>query len=286
MIHDPAEPAKVPKGRSKHKQRFQDRKDEISIYFGDIIKRHEALHKDFPVLESISSIGTVEENALRQWENWHDEVKKDIYKRYKNEEEAKKMLDSWLDRHPSPAGNMSANALCVGGSYNILDRTIQISALHSKKEPFSTSVENRQDKIYKYRGTPRQGYRKEILTNVSFGMEANFIHEYGHAVEAEIEHYYKEKVEKTLRELHKSFTDEEITYGISEYASSSYSEFFAECFLEGHMPDPRPIAQDFMATLREVYVDKNRKTEKELKKEWAERDKRIAEREEVSRPWW
>lgn len=77
--------------------------------------------------------------------------------------------------------------------------------------------------------------RMQLVAN---GNEATMIHEYGHALMNDKQLWS----DSDFHKYYKSLSKEAISQGVSDYAATNASEFFAECFTEIHMPNPRPMA--------------------------------------------
>lgn len=85
--------------------------------------------------------------------------------------------------------------------------------------------------------------------NVGNTHEATFIHEYGHA----IDFTYGIAENERFLEFYHSFTQEEISRGLSEYAVTNEREFIAECFAESFMGETQgEISKQFMKLLKEL----------------------------------
>ena len=154
-------------------------------------------------------------------------------------------------------GMVSINTRCVGG-----DST------------FDEAVAKQAKDLAYYAKRASEGKRLRTLGNVGDGMEMTMIHEYGHALNDSLKHNRPDNGSNTVRntdgtshnapfnqkyseersslhDYHKSLASKDIAEGLSEYATTNFSEFFSEAFLEAHMPNPRPIAVKFMKLLKE-----------------------------------
>jgi hypothetical protein len=100
------------------------------------------------------------------------------------------------------------------------------------------AIKFREQKLALYARRTAEGKKQRYLSNVAFGNEAVMIHEYGHAVMNDMKLWSDSAFHKYFASL----THDEIAVGVSEYAATNAQEFFAECFTEIHMPNPRPIA--------------------------------------------
>ena len=112
--------------------------------------------------------------------------------------------------------------------------------------PWEEAVAERVKSLERYAERVARGYKQRSLSVVAGGNEAVMVHEYGHA-------FMKDLDLKRGSELHNYFhslTEDEISVGVSSYASTNVSEFFAECFLESYMPDPRPVAVKTMEIVK------------------------------------
>ncbi len=97
-----------------------------------------------------------------------------------------------------------------------------------------------------FRDSVLHGSRKgqQTLFQVASGNEGTMIHEYGHALHAST------KNDKAIQGYFNSLTSKQIEEGISYYAATDHVEFFAECFTESLMPNPRPMAVEMMRIWR------------------------------------
>jgi len=103
---------------------------------------------------------------------------------------------------------------------------------------FEDAVKYRTDSLAHYAERAVEGKKKRYLQNVAHGSEATMIHEYGHAVKNDLRLWSDSDFHKYFESL----SYDEIAEGVSEYATTNVDEFFAECFSEIHMPNPRAVA--------------------------------------------
>ena len=90
------------------------------------------------------------------------------------------------------------------------------------------------------------GRRIRPLDTVGSTFESNFLHEYGHA----IDFTYGISDNKDFLEFYNSFTEKEISLGVSGYAATNPQEFIAECFCDSFMGEAQSdISKAFMEKL-------------------------------------
>ena len=114
--------------------------------------------------------------------------------------------------------------------------------------PWEDAVVEHDEKLAQYAARVAEGKKMRALGNVAYGAEATMIHEYGHALMNDMKLWSDSEIHKYFASL----SVDDIATGISSYANTCPGEFFAECFTEAHMPNPRPIAVKFMEILRRL----------------------------------
>ena len=137
-----------------------------------------------------------------------------------------------------------------GGEYFGLGRIGLNVEIHDN-ESFAEHARRYEESKRKYRLLNKEraekGMAPRYQIGVSGGLEATAIHEYGHAVERMV----RSKI-SVFGDLYRSHGEEAIKQQLGHYATTNVYEFFAECFLDAHLPNPSPIAVEFMKKLKEV----------------------------------
>ena len=100
------------------------------------------------------------------------------------------------------------------------------------------AIQLREQKLALYAKRTAEGKKPRYLAGLAYGNEATMIHEYGHAIMNDKQLWS----DSAFHEYFASLSHDEIAADVSEYAATNIDEFFAECFTEIHMPNPRPIA--------------------------------------------
>ena len=129
-------------------------------------------------------------------------------------------------------GEMTINNLGVHLSGGILD-----------------DIEKRSRTIARNAQRVADGKRRRAFGNSGDTLESTFIHEYGHAIDAT----YDVASDGRFIEFYNGFTEEQILYGVSDYATTNAQEFIAECFAESFMGETQgEISRRFMSILDEI----------------------------------
>lgn len=96
------------------------------------------------------------------------------------------------------------------------------------------------------------GRRERYIGNVGDSPEATFIHEYGHAVD----YTYNITGDKRMIDLYEKYNNIGIGKSVSTYAETNIREFFAECFLEGYMPNSRAAGKEVLKLAEIIMKEK------------------------------
>lgn len=113
----------------------------------------------------------------------------------------------------------------------------------------STDIENKAEKRKRNEERAAEGKKLRTLGNVVNTPEGLFVHEYGHAIDAT----YGVRSHPKFKELYKQYTEDNVSHGVSLYASENDFEFIAECFADSFMGEEQgEISKKFMKVLEEI----------------------------------
>lgn len=141
-------------------------------------------------------------------------------------------------------------SIFLGGDYNMVTKKMTLNIDGAKKtggiaEDIESRIKKRErDEKRRLAGRPVFG-----AGNVGGTAESNFIHEYGHAIDAT----YKVSENERFKEFYRTFSEKDIELGVSSYATTNEQEFIAECFCESFMGETQgEISKRFMKILEEI----------------------------------
>lgn len=95
----------------------------------------------------------------------------------------------------------------------------------------------------------REGWKSEAdsFFNAAIGAEADYVHEYGHALANDVGLYFGGEHFDELNEIFQKHSAEEISRDVSKYAKTNCEELFAEAFVLYHEPRLRtPLVNELM----------------------------------------
>ena len=95
----------------------------------------------------------------------------------------------------------------------------------------------------------REGWKSEAdsFYNAAIGAEADYVHEYGHALANDVGLYFGGEHFDELEEIFQKHSAEEISRDVSKYAKTNCEELFAEAFVLYHEPRLRtPLVNELM----------------------------------------
>jgi hypothetical protein len=146
--------------------------------------------------------------------------------------------------------------LMVGGNYNMMKHRMTLNQRVSEASAtFKDEIEHRRKTLARWERNrewhEQKGIKLAFGNVVGNSIEGTFIHEYGHAIDAT----YGISDHPKFLKYYRSFTSDEIKYGVSAYATTDKMEFIAECFAESYFDDQRDISRGFMQVLEEIIND-------------------------------
>lgn len=150
-------------------------------------------------------------------------------------------------------GRLNLDFITTGGNFNMETRrmTLNPDGLQS-----NISIQSDIDHHRRYveRMEKKKARGAEIYPdgNVVYSVEGSFIHEYGHAIDAQFGIHDNPK----FIEFYSRYSDSDISFAVSEYATADKMEFIAECFAQSFMGEYQSeMSKGFMQVLGEIIND-------------------------------
>lgn len=138
-----------------------------------------------------------------------------------------------------------------GGDFNMLTRemTLNTRSITNGCSTVKEEIAARREFAERQAKRAEEGRRVRPRGNVGEGHVTSFIHEYGHAVDAQ----YEVSTNPKFVDFYSKLNEEQITRGLSSYASTNAEEFIAEAFCESFMGDTQgELSKQFMSILEEI----------------------------------
>lgn len=138
-----------------------------------------------------------------------------------------------------------------GGDFNMLTRemTLNTRSITNGCSTIKEEIAARREFAERQAKRAEEGRRVRPRGNVGEGHITSFIHEYGHAVDAQ----YEVSTNPKFVDFYSKLNEEQITRGLSSYASTNAEEFIAEAFCESFMGDTQgELSKQFMSILEEI----------------------------------
>ena len=154
---------------------------------------------------------------------------------------------------PRPSADPNApgwyERITKGGDFNLEDRTMTINTLSVfQNGGIDGDIEHRKKAFERNERRIKEGRTPRTFSNVGTSFESVFIHEYGHAIDAE----YGVSEHPLFVKFYSGLTDAE-KISVSDYATTNKQEFIAEAFLEGFMGETQgDVSKRFMKVLEEI----------------------------------
>lgn len=154
---------------------------------------------------------------------------------------------------PRPSADPNApgwyERITKGGDFNLEDRTMTINTLSVfQNGGIDGDIERRKKAFERNERRIKEGRTPRTFSNVGTSFESVFIHEYGHAIDAE----YGVSEHPLFVKFYSGLTDAE-KISVSDYATTNKQEFIAEAFLEGFMGETQgDVSKQFMKVLEEI----------------------------------
>lgn len=154
---------------------------------------------------------------------------------------------------PRPSADPNApgwyERITKGGDFNLEDRTMTINTLSVfQNGGIDEDIEHRKKAFERNERRIKEGRTPRTFSNVGTSFESVFIHEYGHAIDAE----YGVSEHPLFVKFYSGLTDAE-KISVSDYATTNKQEFIAEAFLEGFMGETQgDVSKRFMKVLEEI----------------------------------
>ncbi len=175
-------------------------------------------------------------------------------------------VDEYLAEHPK-VGRKSAEAyvrkqmtnrpenvsVTLSGTYHDLTRKIITINTHAINfdMTYKEGEKSVLERLEYFAERVRQGYRQRSLDGATTGGLGTLYHEYGHALD-----YAKGISEHPkFKEWYSTLTEDDIKFGLSNYALTNDREFIAEAFSESFYSYQRPLSKKFMQILEEILND-------------------------------
>ena len=201
---------------------------------------------------NVSNVMTTLARDQREWDLYHDNYIAHLLEEHPRmrKSTAEKRAIEVLGARPEKA------KVLLGGDYLFSTGEMTINNYAVKiAGGVAEDIFDRKESIEKHRIRMQRRLeegrtvRKHYFGNVGMTAESTFIHEYGHAIDAT---YGISENERFLA-FYRKFTEEEIKFGLSEYAVTNEREFIAECFAESFMGETQgEISKQFMKLLKEL----------------------------------
>lgn len=159
---------------------------------------------------------------------------------------------------PRPSADPNApgwyERITKGGDFNLEDRTMTINTLSVfQNGGIDGDIEHRKKAFERNERRIKEGRTPRTFSNVGISFESVFIHEYGHAIDAE----YVVSEHPLFVKFYSGLTDAE-KISVSDYATTNKQEFIAEAFCESFMGDTQgEVSKRFMKVLEEIIHDKH-----------------------------
>lgn len=203
-----------------------------------IEKQFETLKKKYPKAK-VSGFGDA---LILEQRSWDEAFEKNV---------AEYMADNGASRNAAEKAMLNAmkprptaENSNEGGFYDGVNIYINRTASYEKLT-FEEEIQAREAWRKKQQKRMEEGRRERSRITVPEGNVGVLNHEFGHAID---ECYDLARNPDVVKLFH-SYTEEEISLGLSSYASESISEFIAECFAESFYPDQGEISKRFMKIL-------------------------------------
>lgn len=148
----------------------------------------------------------------------------------------------------------SVDFALTGGNFNMNTKRMTlnpdgvVSAVSLDKD-----IEHRRRYLERMEKRKARGAEVYPAGNAVISVEGSFIHEYGHALDAE----FNIRENPQFREFLSGLTVEDIRLQVSDYATSNNMEFIAECFAQSYLGEYQSeISKGFMKVLEGIIRDR------------------------------
>lgn len=113
------------------------------------------------------------------------------------------------------------------------------------------SMQRQFEKIERRR---EKGRGRLYVSNATDGGAGTYLHEFGHAID------FNKGIAQNpkFRKWYDTLSEDEVTNGLSSYASENVNEFIAEAFAESFFSYQRPMSKKFMSILDEIMEDEKK----------------------------
>lgn len=137
-----------------------------------------------------------------------------------------------------------------GGVYSL--KNIKKIIVNQNASDFSLSMKEAEKSMLrrfeKIERRKEKGRGRTYVGNTTDGGAGTYLHEFGHAVD------FNKGIAQNpkFRSWYDTLSEDEITNGLSSYASENVNEFIAEAFAESFFSYQRPMSKQFMSILDEI----------------------------------
>lgn len=207
--------------------------------------RWESLDKEWHA--NVSGVTTMLARDQEQYDSWFKnrvefELQKDPKMRRAT---AEKKVVELLGTRPTKTSITAAS-----GDFNFDTRLITLNTRSiAVQGGITEDISKREEFFERQKRRIAEGRKERTLGNVGRSNESIFTHEYGHAVDAQ----YRISEDERWLKFCKSYSREQISRGVSDYAATDEKELLAEIFCESYMGHTqRDISKKGMKVIREI----------------------------------